>query len=488
MAIKKLRIAFLSSEVAPFSKTGGLADVAGALPVELKKLGYDIEIFTPLYRSIKNSKIKLSTRSSKVAIPISSRISEGEFIKFKADPITIHFLKSDQYYDRDQLYNDEHGDYPDNLERFVFFSKAVLARLKQMKKRPDIIHLNDWHSSLVPVYLKNRVENDKFFKNTKTLLTIHNLGYQGIFNPKDWHITGLDFTLFHPLYLEFYSMINCLKAGIIFSDMVSTVSPSYAIEIQDKKQGHALEGVLQEKGRNSILTGIVNGIDDTVWNPATDSLIPANFDKNNLEGKKVCKRELLSYFELADSNRALIGIVSRLVTQKGFHLFAKIADKILKKDITLVVLGSGEQWLETFFRELAVAYPTKVGVQIGYNDQLAHLIEAGSDMFLMPSIYEPCGLNQLYSLAYGTVPIARATGGLKDTIENFDLSTNLGNGFLFDEADENELYNAIDRAVTVYNSDRSLWKKIILSGMNANHSLLNSALQYSDLYQKLVKG
>ena len=414
-----MRIVFVAPEGVPFSKTGGLADVVGALPKALAKLGHKLEVVLPRYRMTKPGKPEAMMQS--VTIPLGAGF---KFVCIQnagvAAGVRTFLVEAPFFFDRAGLYQEEGEDYPDNALRFATFSFAALELIKRSATPPDIIHCHDWQTALVPIYLRNVYQGDEFFRNTSTVFTIHNVGYQGLFPPHTLPQISLHAGLFTVDQLEYYGKVNLLKGGIVFSDFITTVSRKYAEEIQTAEFGHGLEGVF--RSRRDRLVGILNGVDYDDWNPATDKLVPATYSAKDMTGKIASKKALLEKMGVRRPvlERPVLGIVSRFAPQKGFDLFAEIAEQLAALDIYVVALGTGDPVYEELFRSLAATYPDKFLVAVAYDNTLAHQIEAGSDMFLMPSRYEPCGLNQIYSLKYGTVPIVRATGGLDDTIEAFD--------------------------------------------------------------------
>ncbi len=482
MTKKNLTIVFVSAEAEPYSKTGGLGDVSGALSLALSELGHTVHLVTPLYKAIDRKRYAIPGKGVKIKIPVSSRQQTAEVVSIKKGRLSVHFIKQDDYYNRDGLYNTSKGDHKDNAERFSFFSRAVIEAIKALKIKPNVIHVNDWHTGLVPVYLKTLYKDDPQFPKTGTLLTIHNLGHQGIFSERAWHLTGLDWGLFSSGLLEFNGGINILKGGLLFADIITTVSDTYAKEIQVKELGCGLDTILRERADD--LYGVVNGIDTNIWSPETDKLIPASFSAKNLDGKKICKQELLKEMGLPDGNEPLLAVVSRLADQKGLDMLGEVIGDILDSGAKLVLLGSGDKKLEKMFTDLAQAKPGKAAVRIGFDEGLAHRIEAGADIFLMPSRYEPCGLNQMYSLAYGTVPLVSSTGGLNDTVENYDPATGKGNGFKFTEFTHEALRTKIQDAVSLFINDPATWYKIVKRGMKENHSWASPAKVYEKLYRK----
>jgi starch synthase len=473
-----VKILFVSSEGLPYSKTGGLADVVEALPRALHALGHEVAVLLPRYHGNKIA----STLVSSVSIALGEQmrfpaIVEGAAVK----GVRYFFVDDPAYFDRAQLYGDQGGDYADNAERFAEFSRAAIEFMKRVWL-PDVVHCHDWQTALVPVLLRTQYANDPVVRSLPVVFTLHNLGYQGHFPRSVMSSIGLPETLFTMHTLEFYGKVNYLKGGLIFADFLTTVSRRYAQEIQTPEFGWGLEGVIRDRAER--LMGILNGVDYGVWSPEADPLISQNYSVHNLEGKKACKKDLLAAFHLPeqDMGRPLIGIVSRFVDQKGFDLISEVAGELMKEDIALVALGAGQPEYEQLFRRLAEKYSDRVAVKIGYDNTLAHKIEAGADMFLMPSRYEPCGLNQIYSLRYGTVPIVRATGGLDDTIQNYSAKTHQGTGFKFDEYDGGALLGSIRAALQAYR-DAKVWHVLQANGMAKDFSWKASAAVYVTLYQ-----
>lgn len=473
-----------SPEIFPFAKTGGLADVVGSLPRALEKLGARLSLIMPAYRAVLKGRYPLMETGKRVRVPVSDRVEEGVIYQAKmGQNISIYFIRADRYFDRDALYGTAEGDYPDNAERFAFFSRAVLEVLRQ--DPPRILHCHDWQAAPAICFLKTQPEKYGELSSAKTAITIHNLGYQGLFPELEWPLLNLDEKYFTPNFLEFYGKINFLKAGVVFADAITTVSPTYAREIQTEEQGFGLEGVFRE--RADVVTGILNGADYQVWNPRTDALIPKKYGPDDLSGKSVCKGELQRTFGLpARPDIPLIGMISRLASQKGFDILEEVLEDFFQRRVQFVLLGTGEKKYQDLFRDLPERYPGKAAVKITFDDTLAHKIEAGSDFFLMPSRYEPSGLNQLYSLKYGTIPIVRATGGLKDSIEEFDLRTGKGTGFLFGPYLGSTFLEALDRALDLY-ARKPAWKTLMANAMRADFSWDRSARAYLDLYQKLLR-
>lgn len=478
-----MRVVFVASECVPFSKTGGLADVIGALPEALADQGVEVQVLLPRYRITRQGETPSAGRS--VTIPLSAgfrfaNVQNGETVK----GVRHYLVDCPEFFDRDGLYQDRStgADYPDNHLRFAGFSLAALEFVKRLGPPPDVIHCHDWQTSLVPVYLRRNYALDRYYGATRSVLTIHNLAYQGEFPPAALADISLNGSLFNIDGLEFYGRINFLKGGLMFSDALTTVSQKYAEEIRTSEFGCGLEGVLRRQAGR--LRGILNGADYEAWNPASDALIPAHYTPENLEGKRECKRALLERMGVAQPRLdvPVLGMVSRFDRQKGFDLIAEAAEALAALDIYLVLLGSGAREYEEFFARLGRRLPGKFLVKIAYDNALAHLIEAGSDIFLMPSRYEPSGLNQMYSLKYGTVPVVRATGGLENSVEEFDGTS--GTGFKFREYTAAALLGAISRALEAYRWPK-LWSRIMLNGMQKDFSWSHSAREYAELYRAL---
>jgi len=479
-----LHVVMASPEISPLAKTGGLGDVLGSLPRALERLGLRVSLIMPAYRSVLNSGFPLEDTGISFTVPVSRRMEKGRLLKTKiGGAISTYLIHADQYFDRDGLYGTPQGDYADNAERFVFFSRAILEVLKL--EPPAILHAHDWQSSPAIAFLKAQTHLYPELASIKTICTVHNLGYQGLFGYADWHLLNLEMRFFTPPYLEFNGKINFLKGGLVFADRITTVSPTYAKEIKTAEQGFGLEGVFQE--RTNDLVGILNGADYEVWNPETDPLIYQTYDSENLEGKRFCKSDLQKVLRLhIDPDIPLIGMVSRLTSQKGFDLLEQAMDDLFSRGIQFVLLGTGERRYEQIFSKMPERYPGQTALQIDFDESLAHKIIAGSDLLLMPSRYEPSGLTQIYGLRYGTIPIARATGGLRDTIGEFDSKTGKGNGFLFVPYEVPALLHALDRALNLLRQKKE-WSIIMKNAMAADFSWARSARLYADLYQGLAE-
>jgi starch synthase len=474
-----MKILFVASEGLPFSKTGGLADVVEALPKALVALGHEVAVLLPRYRN---------TKAVAVVKP-SLTIALGDTLRFPAivdggvlRGVRYYFVEDSEYFDREQLYGVAGKDYPDNAERFAEFCRAVIEFTKHVWM-PDVVHCHDWQSALVPVLLRTQYMADFTLQGLPVVFTIHNMGYHGQFKRDTLRKIGLPASLFRVEAMEFFGDVNFLKGGLVFSDYLTTVSRRYAEEIQTAEYGHGLDGVVRH--RADCLVGILNGVDYAAWNPENDKLVAANYSPRDLSGKLVCKRDLLEAFALPAETmgKPVFGIISRFTDQKGFDLLADVAPDLLTEDLTIVALGTGEPKYEKLFHELARLYQGRIAVKVAYDNVLAHKIEAGADTFLMPSRYEPCGLNQIYSLKYGTVPVVRATGGLDDTIEQFDPGTGQGTGFKFQEYDGAALLGAVRQALAAYR-DPASWRRLQLNGMAKDFSWRASALEYARLYER----
>ncbi len=491
MSKKKPKILLAASEAWPFAKVGGLADVVGALGKRLNELEVAVCIVIPKYRStirfMTEHQLTVS-RSFDLSIQMETGKESGKIEEVIYNGLVFYLIDQPDYFDRNGIYldNDTRQDFSDNLQRFVFFSKAVFQGLKLMDFQPDIIHAQDWQMGLVPVYLKTLYRADAFFAHTKSVFTIHNLSYQGIFSVENYSITGLDWKYFTVAELEYYGHLNLIKGGIIFSDLTTTVSKTYAEEMQTPELGNGLEGVIQEKSKNGKLIGIVNGVDYSEWNPEIDihlkEVFGLNYSQKSLETKTKIKSLFLEQIGIKNPelSRPLIGIVSRMVDQKGFDILFECIDNLLKEDIYLVVLGQGKFEYEYHFKELQKQYPAKIKVFVEFNIRLSHFIEAASDIFLLPSRFEPCGLNQLYSLKYGTLPVVRRTGGLADTVTNGET------GFLFDFYNPDELLRTLRKALDTYRNNPAEWIKMMKTGMSQDWSWKKVAHTYLKAYNNLL--
>jgi starch synthase len=476
-----MHIAFAASECVPYSKTGGLADVVGALPPALAALGHQVTVYTPLYRQTKLAQAKTVLRS--VTVPFDDRYRFCSIVDGGTHSgVQFYFVDYPPYFDREALYGTSAGDYRDNAERFALFSRAVLEASKFLG-RPNIFHCHDWQTALIPVLLRTVYLEDPAFQDVASVFTIHNMGYQGLFPPEILPLLMLPWDLFTITKLEFYGNVNLLKGALNFADYVTTVSRKYSQEIQTAEYGFGLEGVL--RARSSTVTGILNGVDYREWSPESDKYIAARYSAQDLSGKRQCKADLLREFGVSseDAGPPVIGIVSRFAAQKGFDLIAQVMDRLAREEMIVVALGSGDREYQDMFQRLSKQFPQKIAVKIAYDNALAHKIEAGSDMFLMPSKYEPCGLNQIYSLRYGTVPIVRATGGLDDTIENWDPRTQKGTGFKFTGYTGEALLATVRTALQAF-QNQSGWEKLMRNGMAKDFSWNASAKEYVRVYER----
>jgi len=481
-----MKIFFMASEVDPFAKTGGLADVVGSLPKALAALGHQVSVIMPRYPMVERAVRSLEKVHEGLDIPMGPHVERGVIWSAKlARQIPVYFVEHAGFFARDSLYTTASGDYPDNAHRFSFFAKIVLEACRALSLQLDLIHCHDWQAALIPAYLKNTLQHDPTFAGVGSLLTIHNIAYQGLFPSDVLEFLGLPPETYSLDGIEFYGRVNFLKAGIVYADLINTVSQRYSQEIQQPDFGGGLDGILRHRAQD--VSGILNGVDYDEWDPTTDRLIAARYTRMDLSGKQACKRDLLQTLQLSPElmDAPLIGMISRLVDQKGMDLLRSVIHRMLSLDLGLVVLGVGEARYERFLQEVAERYPAKVGVRIGFDNTLAHKIEAGSDLFLMPSRFEPCGLNQIFSLKYGTIPLVRATGGLDDTIEPYDPDLDRGNGFKFGPYDAEALLTALQEAVRLYRH-RPAWEQLMRRAMQADFSWTKSAQEYAALYTRAL--
>jgi len=482
-----MKIAFVASEAFPYAKTGGLADVAGALPKALEKLGCNVKLFIPKYGIIDEKKFHL-TFIKEIEIPVHVAGATRKVFLHKSvlpgSNVEVNFIDCPHYFFRKSIYTND----PDEDERFILFNKAVIELINFSDWVPDIIHCNDWQSGLLPLYLKENYKTNKKFSGTAALFTIHNVGYQGHFSEETYYRAEIKKDLVLPFDPEKSTGFSFMKTAVLYSDIINTVSQTYALEILTPEYGSDMEKILSE--RKTDLFGIVNGIDYSEWNPLIDEYIPYHFNFDKLGGKSRNKKHLLEGFNLSyDEKIPLIGIVSRMAGQKGFDIVAESLNELMKLDAQWIILGNGEDRYENLFRSLAHSFPDKVGSYIGFSNDLSHLIEAGADMFLMPSRYEPCGLNQLYSLRYGTVPVVRRTGGLADTVRDWhefnSMENKGGTGFSFNDYTSKALISTVSRAVETF-KEKEVWKQIQKNGMALDFSWEHSAKDYLDLYKRAL--
>ncbi len=487
-----MNVLIVASEMEPFAKTGGLADVIGVLPKRLSDLGLDVRVVIPLYReaerNLKRLGFKVQTiRNKEIIVPIDWIAHKGKIKETKIDGVTVYFLINEEFYDRDYIYGTPTGDYSDNDIRFGFLSLGTLEIAKAVNFQPDIIHCNDWQTALVPISLKwkKHYHDDPYFANTKVVYTIHNIAYQGLYEQNLIEKFGLPSHLYNMYGLEFYGEVNLMKGGIISSDLVTTVSPRYAEEIKTPEYGYWLDGVLRSISNQNKLVGIMNGLDYDVWDPEKDNTICMKYGPENLDGKIMNKMKLRKRLGFkSKENKPLIGIVSRLADQKGIDLVVDFLDQILDLDVELVILGTGDKNYENILTDDMNQYGNRFSAIIGYNDKKARAIYAGCDMFLMPSRFEPCGLGQLMALKYGTIPIVRGTGGLLDSIIDYKRNSDLGNGFVFHEFDGKEMIKAIENAISVYNNP-SEWIQLVKKAMTENFSWKKASEIYHTHYKRL---
>jgi len=483
----RLKILMLASEMIPYAKTGGLADVMGALPAALRALGHEVRSVMPRYRSVEPKRFGLR-RIGEVSVPLGDRrvTAEVSQIPTKGEPEVL-FLNQPRYFDRENLYGTPRGDYPDNNERFTFYAKAALEAIARLGWAPDVVHAHDWQSGLALAVLALGGADAGTYASSGRIFTIHNLAYQGNFEPDVLDLAGLPHSCFHPDGSEFYGKLSFLKAGIVYADVITTVSRKYAEEIQTPEYGCGMEGILRV--RKEDVTGILNGVDYTQWDPRHDKYLPTSYSPEDLAGKRVCKRALLDRMKLpaALADKPLVGMITRLVDQKGMDLVAQSIDRIFALDVGFVLLGTGEAHYHALFEEIAKRYKGRAAIQLSFDEGLAHQIEAGVDMFLMPSRYEPCGLNQIYSLRYGTIPVVRATGGLDDTIVPYDARTGGGTGFKFHDYSAVAMLETLSEAVNVWRKDRKRWEALMREGMGRDLSWSTSARQYVEVYRRAMR-
>lgn len=492
---KKYKILFVTSEVYPFIKTGGLADVSSALPQKLQEMGHQVRIVVPKYGAIDERKFKIHevVRLKDLKLNIGEKevvfSLRSSFLIGPKTRVQIYFLDSPEYFgSRHSLYNDPltGEEYTDNDERYILLARSVFELIQKLGWIPDVIHCNDWQCGLVPAYLKSMAKTEAIFKPIKSLFTIHSLGFQGVFPKTTFAKTGLPKELNSEKGILHKGEVNYLKSGLLYADMINTVSETYAKEIATVKElGMGLDDVLSKRKKD--IYGIINGIDDTIWHPNVDSKIAKKYSAKNLDDKLENKKELTENFNFQfKENTPIISMITRLYDIKGMDIIEKAFPELMKLDINFIVLGTGDKKYHKFFTNMASKYHEKFSCYIGFDDELAHVIEAGSDMFLMPSRFEPCGLNQLYSLMYGTVPIVRKTGGLADTVQPFNPKTKTGNGFVFEPYSAKDMLNEIKAAIKIYSSSKELWQTIMTNGMKSDFSWMNSTKKYVDLYKKLT--
>ena len=479
-----MNILFVSPEVFPFSRAGGLGDVSHFLPRALAEKGHRIWIVTPKYRQTEQAAIPLTFLEDNVRVPLSWREKRAQIFSAKvSDNIEVLFIGCDELFNRNGLYGNEFGDYEDNAERFIFFSRAVMELANKLQLKPDVVHCHDWPTGLVPVYLKTTYGEGESLSQAAVVFTFHNLGSQGIFWHYDFAMTGLGWELFTPEGLEFHNQLNMTKAGLIMADLVTTVSEKYAQEVLTSEYAFGLEGVL--KARRADTHAVLNGVDYAIWDPAKDEEIAANYTPDNLDPKALCRTELSRAFGLKEDDRPIVAVISRLLDRKGFDLISETFERFLSLNMKMVIMGMGEDKYHAMLSDLAEANPDRLGVKITFDKGLAHRIMAGADIFLMPSRYEPCGLEQLYGLKYGAVPVVRATGGLDDTIIDVKINPDSGTGFKFLDYTPDALFQALSDAVSLF-SNKQEWQALMKRGMVQDFSWAASAAKYEKLYELAI--
>jgi starch synthase len=482
---ENFKVAFVSAEASPFAKLGEMADVAYALPKHLSSLGMNVILFMPKYRRPEIDSLPKELVCSNLPVPLGDRKIKAQVFKGEQGKYDIYFIDNPKYFWRDHIYGTGKGQYLDNDERFIFFCRAVIEFLLKADMEMDVIHCNNWPTALIPVFLNTNRVCKKRFKNTATVLTLHNIAYQGEFPPDSLILTGLNWKYFTPKQFSLNGMFNFLKAGVFFSDVINTVSSSYRREILTRKHGLGLEQLLNL--RKEVFFSIRNGIDYEVWNPETDPFIAVNYTFADLEGKRECKEDLIKEFGLSVSKKTpVVGLVSYMRRHKGFDILLEAIDEIVEMDVALVVLGLGEEIYENRLIETQRKHPQKVAIRLEMNPVLIHKITAGADIFLIPSLYEPCGLNQLYSFRYATVPVVRATGGLEETVKPFDPNTQKGNGFVFHDYSAKAMLGALKEALSYFGKPR-IWKKLLAAGMKENFSWDQAAKRYAKLYKNAIE-
>lgn len=488
MRMDPVRIMVCASECVPFAKTGGLADVVGALAIELARRGHDVRVVVPLHGAIHRSKWAMQRVIEQMGVPLGfgERWCSVYQALLPGTEAPVYFIEHEQYFSRISLYQYDGSDYDDNAERFAFFARACCQLAKALHWSPEVMHCHDWQTALACVYLKTWDADNPRLWSTASALTIHNLGYQGVFSKDQISHCQLGWEHFHPSSLEFYGQINYLKAGILYADKVTTVSPTYAREIQTPAYGEALDGVLQ--ARSADLVGILNACDYDEWNPRTDPRIAASYDRSDMSGKASCKRELQRLFHLPLRPEVpIIGVVTRLAYQKGIDVLAQAIPRILDMDLQLVVVGAGQVWAHFFYGDLPNNYPGKAGVYIGYDDHRAHAVMAGCDFLLVPSRYEPCGLTQMQAMRYGTLPIVRSTGGLDDTVEQYQEATGNGDGFKFQDLTADAIANTVGWAVSTHFDRPHHIAQMRDRAMLNRFSWSEAATRYEDLYRWAIE-
>ncbi|MEJ2671093.1 MAG: glycogen/starch synthase [Deltaproteobacteria bacterium] len=478
-----MRILMATPEANPFARSGGLAEVTYALAWALVKLGHQVSLVMPLYRQVRESGRPLTSTGQTLSIPLSWKTLPAEIFTFQIAPdLNFYFIAQESLFNREGLYGTSYGDFDDNAERFIFFSRALMEMIEPLQLKFDVCHAHEWQTGLVPVYLRTIYDDHPVLQDLPVVYTVHNVGYQGLFSSYDLPLTGLGWELLSPKALEFYGKLNFMKGGVVFADIITTVSNRYREEILTPEFGFGLEGLFRERAQE--LYGVLEGVDYVRWDPEKDEFLATPYDQNNLAGKKICKQALLERFglKLAPA-RPLIGMTTRFFERKGIDLVENILDDLMNLDVGFIIQGTGEERHHYVLQEMSLKYPERMGLMIGYTEELAHQIIAGVDMFLMPSRYEPCGLDQLYCLRYGSIPVVRATGGLDETVEEFDPATGTGTGFKFNGYTPTELLSAVKRCLAVYQQPQ-VWEALMKSNMALDYSWTKSAApKYVELYR-----
>jgi starch synthase len=478
-----MRILMVTPEANPFARTGGLAEVVSALAYALTRLDHQVMVTMPLYRQVREAGGTLFSTGHTLSIPLSFKNLPAEVYQTELTPgLTFYFIGQDALFNREGLYGTAYGDFEDNAERFIFFSRAVVEMIETLQLEVDVCHCQEWQTGIVPVYLRTLYRDLPRLQKLPTLYTVHNVGYQGLFSSYDFPLTGLGWELLSPKALEFYGKINLMKGGLVYADLINTVSNRYREEILSPEYGFGLEGVLRERAAD--LFGVVEGVDYQRWDPTHDPFLPASYNLDNLQGKKSCKEALLKHFDLdLPPERPLLGMTTRLYERKGIDLVEGIMEELMALEVGFVLQGTGEERHQYLLQELSARYPGKIGLAISFTDELAHQIIAGTDIYLMPSRYEPCGLDQLYCLRYGTVPVVRATGGLDETIKQYDPAMGSGNGFKFDDCTPEACLQAVQEALALY-EDRTAWQALMRQNMSLDFSWDKVAPSYVALYER----
>ncbi|MBU1693987.1 MAG: glycogen synthase GlgA [Verrucomicrobia bacterium] len=479
-----MRVLYAASEIMPFASTGGLADVGAGLPKALLARNTEISRIMPLYRRVAEGGFALKDTGLRLDIPVGFQMHQAEVWYANDPPPRTYFIRRDEYFDRSQLYSLPERDYDDNFDRFVFFQKAIVSLIDTLQWHPDVVHCSDWQTGLVPLFLRHGLQGSGRKQTERTVFTIHNLAYQGLFPGLHYSLTNLPFYCFNMDCAEFYGSINCIKAGITSANLVTTVSHTYAQEIRTEEYGCGLHDILAQMGGR--LAGVVHGVDYSLWNPAVDPHLAQSYEPDNLDGKKTCKEELIRLMGLTIAADApLIGMVTRLVDQKGLDILAEAMPKLMKADMGFVLLGAGQDKYQKLCLEWASLWPGRFAARLGYDNPLSHKIEAGADIYMMPSRFEPCGLNQLYSLKYGTIPIVHTTGGLDDTIQDIDSEGREGTGFKFRTYTPEGLLHAVNRALALYRR-REIWTSVVRRAMAQDFSWDRAAEEYLRIYQQIM--